>query len=987
MAPQLGLDTRARLAREGADNVVEEHSHLEGNKSFVLNTSDLVRPKNEKDVEYRLIKLENGLEAFLISDKDTDKSAASVDVRVGYLSDPADLPGLAHFTEHMLFYSSEKYPKEDEYSKFISEHGGFCNAFTAAEDTNYHFDVNSSDFEPALDRFAQFFVAPLISKDGVDREIKAVDSENSKNLTSDSWRNMQLWKHVSKADHAFHKFGTGNLETLKNDPESKGLDTHKQMLEFYSSNYSANLMKLAVYSRYSLDEMESMVVDKFSKVKTLEREANTFADLPFAGEEHECKVIKVVPIRNVHRLDLQWLIPPESEVYRFTPCHYLSHLIGHEGGGSILQLLKDLKWATSLSAGPSPESYSSHSLFLVSIQLTDEGNGHVDEIAEIVFQYIEMLREEGIQGWIFEELKNVGETKFHFRDKQHAGNYAREVASGMQQYSSSDLLLALHHVPQEFSEESIGSILACMTVDKVRMMWSSQNHKGQTKEVEPWYGTEYTLNPLEDSQVSKLRACKRNERLHLPVQNQFIPTDFGLIAREEEAAVPKLVYKSQMSELWYKPDTLFETPKGQVYLSLVSAGSYSSPEAAVSTNLLTKLLIDSMNEVTYYAEVAGLAYAIQSTTTGLQLVFSGYSHKLLTLAEEVVKRLIAFKPNAERYQVLKEQLQKDLENMKFDQPYQQAIYATDVLCLQRKWHIKEYLQVLPSLGFEDFQIFLKKLMHRLYNQIMILGNLRQEQCVDFVKKVEKLLEDEIGTKPIFPSEVPEKRVVQLEGGTSHTYTQKVGNEAEENGAVNIMFQVGMDSFERNVLLQLWVQIAERAAFHSLRSVEQIGYIVCVTGWDTNLVKNVYFILQSTSHHPVSIDTSVEKFLVTFKARLAEMEEKEFGDHVKSLIAVKTEKLKSLAQEGRRYWGEIDKGSLHFKRQELEVEALKKLTKQDLLQFDAETFGADSNKRKKLSVHILSEKVELDPSSTNSSAASVKIDDMYQFKRSMPVFPS
>ena len=49
------------------------------------------------------------------------QSSAAVDVRVGHLSDPAELPGLAHFTEHMLFYASEKYPKEDEYSKFISE--------------------------------------------------------------------------------------------------------------------------------------------------------------------------------------------------------------------------------------------------------------------------------------------------------------------------------------------------------------------------------------------------------------------------------------------------------------------------------------------------------------------------------------------------------------------------------------------------------------------------------------------------------------------------------------------------------------------------------------------------------------------------------------------------------------------------------------------------------------------------------------------------
>ena len=40
-------------------------------------------------------------------------------VRIGSLGDPDDLPGLAHFTEHMLFYASEKYPLEDDYSKFV----------------------------------------------------------------------------------------------------------------------------------------------------------------------------------------------------------------------------------------------------------------------------------------------------------------------------------------------------------------------------------------------------------------------------------------------------------------------------------------------------------------------------------------------------------------------------------------------------------------------------------------------------------------------------------------------------------------------------------------------------------------------------------------------------------------------------------------------------------------------------------------------------
>lgn len=58
-----------------------------------------------------------------------------------------------------------------------SEHGGHTNAFTASEDTNYFFEVNHDHLEPALDRFAQFFLCPLISEDGVSREANAVDSE------------------------------------------------------------------------------------------------------------------------------------------------------------------------------------------------------------------------------------------------------------------------------------------------------------------------------------------------------------------------------------------------------------------------------------------------------------------------------------------------------------------------------------------------------------------------------------------------------------------------------------------------------------------------------------------------------------------------------------------------------------------------------------------------------------------------------------------
>lgn len=119
---------------------------------------------------------------------------------------------MAHFLEHMLFLGTEKYPKDDEYQKFISANGGSSNAYTSMEETVYYFDVLSSKLEPALDRFAQFFIAPLFTEDATNREMNAVNSENQKNLQVDSWRSFQLIKHLSNPAHRFNSFGSGNLE-------------------------------------------------------------------------------------------------------------------------------------------------------------------------------------------------------------------------------------------------------------------------------------------------------------------------------------------------------------------------------------------------------------------------------------------------------------------------------------------------------------------------------------------------------------------------------------------------------------------------------------------------------------------------------------------------------------------------------------------------------------------------------------------------------
>ena len=68
---------------------------------------NIIRSSQDKRV-YRAISLDNGIKCLLVSDPLTDRSAASLDVNAGYLLDPAEFPGMAHFCEHMLFMGSKK---------------------------------------------------------------------------------------------------------------------------------------------------------------------------------------------------------------------------------------------------------------------------------------------------------------------------------------------------------------------------------------------------------------------------------------------------------------------------------------------------------------------------------------------------------------------------------------------------------------------------------------------------------------------------------------------------------------------------------------------------------------------------------------------------------------------------------------------------------------------------------------------------------------
>jgi insulysin len=151
--------------------------------------------------------------------------------------DPPELPGLAHFCEHLLFCGSQRWPAENEYSAYLKKHGGDCNASTTAEYTTYDLTImEAAKLGGALDRMAALFTAPLFEASVVEREIKAINSEFERHRQSDSWRFDQIQASLSKKGHPWAKFGCGNLKTLLQDPKAKGINLRKELIKFHAEN-------------------------------------------------------------------------------------------------------------------------------------------------------------------------------------------------------------------------------------------------------------------------------------------------------------------------------------------------------------------------------------------------------------------------------------------------------------------------------------------------------------------------------------------------------------------------------------------------------------------------------------------------------------------------------------------------------------------------------------------------------------------------------
>ncbi|KAI1854932.1 hypothetical protein JX265_002571 [Neoarthrinium moseri] len=933
-------------------------------------TDQLEKPSLD-DRSYRVIRLPNQLEALLVHDAETDKASAALDVNVGNFSDEDDMPGMAHAVEHLLFMGTKKYPVENAYNIYLSSHSGHSNAYTGATSTNYFFEVgakpandgdlsesNPSPLYGALDRFAQFFIEPLFLSSTLDRELKAVDSENKKNLQSDQWRLHQLEKALSNPKHPYCHFSTGNFEVLKTEPEARGIDVRAKFIEFHAKHYSANRMKLCVLGREPLDLLEKWVVEFFSAVPNKDLPQNRWeTEVPYPKSLLSTQVF-AKPVMDSRELNLSFPFLDEEYEYESQPSRYISHLIGHEGPGSIMAYIKSKGWANSLSAGAYPICPGTPGIFDCQVRLTKEGLKHYKEVVKVFFQYVALLRETPPEEWIFEEQKGMADVDFKFKQKTPASRFTSKIGSVMQKPLPREWLLSGQSRLRKFDPKLIAKGVEHLRPDNFRMTIISQDFPGDWDQKEKWYGTEYKAEKIPDDFLAEIseaaKGAVKDPALHLPHKNQFIPTKLEVDKKDvkEPATAPRLLRNDDLARTWFKKDDTFWVPKANLIVSCKNPVIYASAENSVKAKLFTDLVRDALEEYSYDAELAGLQYNVTLDSRGLFVEVAGYNDKLPVLLEQVLLTMRDLDVKDERFDIIKERLTRGYRNWELQQPFTQIGDYVSWLTAEHDYVVDQLEAELPSITADDVRHFHKQLMSQMHIEAYVHGNLYKEDALKLTSMVEKILKPRVLPK----DQLPILRSMIFPPGSNFLYKKTLRDPANVNHCIEYYLHIGSKGDRMiRAKTQLLDQIIHEPAFDQLRTKEQLGYIIFSGLRGCSTTYGFRFIIQSerTSEY---LESRIDSFLTQQLETLSNMTDADFESHKRSVIVKRLEKLKNLDQETGRHWAQVSSEYYDFEASQEDAAAVKLLTKSDMIEFYTTYVAPTSPARAKLVVYLIAQGV-------------------------------
>ena len=209
--------------------------------------------------DLRITQLESGLTVATEHVPGALSVATGVWVGVGSRDEPAELSGVSHFLEHLLFKGTPNRTSQ-EISRSVDRVGGDFNAFTAKEYTAYYCRLPARHAVFCIDLLADVLIRPALRETDVDSERLVILEELAMDDDSPDDVAHRMFAAQLFAGHPLGRETAGDRETVQ-------AITAADVRRFFESHYHAGSMVVSLAGPIDHDEALQLISNAFADVR------------------------------------------------------------------------------------------------------------------------------------------------------------------------------------------------------------------------------------------------------------------------------------------------------------------------------------------------------------------------------------------------------------------------------------------------------------------------------------------------------------------------------------------------------------------------------------------------------------------------------------------------------------------------------------------------------------------------------------------------
>ena len=902
--------------------------------------------------EREYLTLNNGLKVILVSDPEETKNKVALNVKAGYRDDPEDVPGMAHFLEHMLFLGTISNPSPSTYRDFISKNGGYNNATTYYDSTSYYLRIQPKKLEEALELFSQQFTEPLFSEEYIAKEKKVINAEFQYRKDSVYRQTASVAKHAFFEDHNLSKFGTGNTKSLSAYDDKQ---LAKKMRSWWQAHYSSDLMSLVVYGPQPISELKTLVKKWFSDIP----QRDTSKSYPQLTSKAKVPSIAKARINDDERaLLLMFKLPEQNSMQAYEHRKFLEFLLERNLPQTFASSALSRRFASRIYADAASESQDNHYLE-VYVNLHYKGGEKYWQVIQQLMQYTEALKSSPLEQWRVDEFNTTNELDWCYHEDTNVKNYARNLNSAPPELAFSKGLMI-----NELDKDIMRALFDSITVENMLAVVVHPDFSGSSES--PWYEVEYDVDVLEERRFKNFRPNKEvTFYIGRPEKNPYLPNTITELEDLSSKEVVKLTSISN-ADAWFAQDTSFNDPRVFYYVDILSDESDSSAKQAANMTLLSSILNHQLKHTRAQAEDANSDVDVVRIPNGIGLYFEGYPESVETLVRDVSSRLKDFTMRDrifERFHYGWIYYLKDYEEI---DPIVQADELMESLIKGPFYSYSEQQAGMRSTRESGVKSALRTLQKRNYIRSLAYGNLNQKAAEDLNNLVLTVFNatEPADTSGFGPVKLPAK-------------VNRVFSESEYDDSVNYVYVQGHnDSTEELANFSLLDRLMSEAFFSELRTEQSLGYAVGADLIRYGGTPGIEFSVQSPYEEPQVLEAKTLEFLNSFKTQLDRLSVDQFAETSSSLVESLRQPAINLDTLALRKWRAIKYEDNNFGYRSDMATHLEGLTKEGFSKWFAQRFVDES--RRVASILIDGNEHEV-PWSWKRKTSDSHVDDFEDFR--------